>query len=180
MAKICRVLDVSMEYLLGTEGSERGAEPVPEIQTVPMADLLARIGAQPATGGYGTSPNASAERRAAYLHHGAGGSRARGGRADASPARIQVVEVVGRCMERLIFAGDLAHVDTQRTPNPGDIAVAVRFRDEIVVKFLRERDGRRFLEGVDGTTVPLDQFTRIVGPMVALQISTARLLREQP
>ncbi len=177
MAKMTEVLGVSMDYLLGKSMGNPTPASLPEIQTVPLAALLRRVGAQPVYGEYVEDLKASAGRRGSRIPQGFDESRPRKGRAGKTPERIQVVEVEGHCMETLIYPGDLVHVDTQRTPAIGDITVAVRFHDETIVKFLREKEGHQFFEGVDGTIVPLDQYTRILGPMVWLQISTARLLR---
>jgi hypothetical protein len=178
MAKMCGVLGVTMDYLLGTEANGQGAESVPEIQTASLADLLVRIGARPVADQYVEDAKGSAGRPVSRIGEPSSASHYRATRGSNAPERIQLVGVADRGMERLIFAGDLVHVDTGRVPAIGDIAVAVRFHDETIVRFLRERDGRRFLEGLDGTTVPLDQDTRVIGPLVALQISAARLLRE--
>ncbi len=168
MAKMSRVLGVSMEYLLG---SESGA-PSPEIQIVALADLLARIGARPVADGEG-HPMATRGEAGSPNH------RAGRGRRPAIPARLQRVAVTGRGLEPLVVVGDVVHADIRRAPGPGELALAVRAPDAVIVRFVRERDGVRLLEDLDGATTTLDGQTRIIGQVVAVLLTTARLLERR-
>lgn len=166
--RLADALAISFDQLTGNMDKSL-PEPLPEIQRLPLAALLDRIGAQPVYGEYVEDVKASAGRRGARIPQGAEDRRVTRRAREKTPERIQVVEVVGRCMEDLLFPGDRVHVDTQQTPEIGKIVVAVRFHDETIVKYLRGQDERQYLEGRDGTVVPLDQYTRIVGPVTWYQ-----------
>jgi transcriptional regulator with XRE-family HTH domain len=171
LRRLATALGLSLDQLIGEadEANTPKAEPLPEIQTVPLAELLRRIGAQPVSGEYVEGLKASAG-KGSLIPQGFDESRPlKGKRGDKLPERMQIVEVEGRCMEDLLFPGDLVHVDTQQTPNIGDIVAAVRFHAETIVKYLRAKDDRQYFEGKDGTVVPFDQYTRILGPVKWVQ-----------
>jgi transcriptional regulator with XRE-family HTH domain len=168
---LAKALRVPHHVLVG-EAAE--VEPLPDIQTVPLAELLKRIGARPVVGEYVEDLKLSASRKGSRIIQGfdearprkGGGSGSGGGK---TPERIQIIEVEGRCMEDVLFPGDLVHVDTQQTPEIGKIVAAVRFFNETIVKYLCEKEGRQYFEGKDGTIVPFDQYTRILGPVKWVQ-----------
>jgi SOS-response transcriptional repressor LexA len=82
-------------------------------------------------------------------------------------------------MDGILSAGDIVHVDIEQTPEIGDVVAAMRFYDELIVKFLREQDGRQYFASRDGTVVvPFDQYTRILGPVIDVQRSIKRILAE--
>ncbi len=153
-------------------------EEIPEIQTAPLTVLLDRIGARPAYGQRAEDIKASAG-KGSRIPQGYDDSRARKLIGGNLPERIQLVEVEGDCMKNILFPGDFVHVDTQLSPEIGGVVAAVRMHDETLVKFLREKDGHQYLESKDGTIiVPLDQYIRILGPVVDVQRSIWRTIEE--
>ncbi len=114
--------------------------------------------------------------RDAYIAQGFDDARSVGKRGDKNEP-VQNVMVAGDCMVDLIYPGDVVAFDTRLTPNPNDVVVASRFEGETVVKFLRVKDERQYLESKDGKIViPLDQYIRVLGPVVSVQKSMRRLL----
>jgi len=175
MEAIADELGVSLAVLRGREPE---FEELPEIQTVPLTVLLDRIGARPAYGQRAEDIKASAG-KGSRIPQGYDDSRARKLVGGNLPERIQLVEVEGECMKNILFPGDFVHVDTQLSPEIGGVVAAVRMHDETLVKFLREKDGRQYLESKDGKIImPLDQYIRILGPVVDVQRSIWRMIEE--
>lgn len=169
------VFEMTVEELLAPSAPEPDEEPS-DIQTVPLAELLKRIGARPAYGQLAEGITASAG-KGSKLPQEYDDSRARKKYRGELPERIQLVEIEGECMRGLLDPGDLALVDTEQTPEIGKVVAAVRFYDEVIVKFLREKDGHQYFESRDKTVrIPLDQYTRILGPVVDVQKSIESLL----
>jgi transcriptional regulator with XRE-family HTH domain len=156
------------------------SETVPEIQTVPLGELLRRINARPAYGQRADDLKISAGKKKGRVPQGYDDSRVRKrlGAGDL-PERIQLIEVEGDCMLKALYPGDIVHVDTRQTAEIGKIAAAVRFYDQVIVKFLREKDGHQYFESLDKKIViPLDQYTRMLGPVVDVQRGIDRILAE--
>jgi len=150
-------------------------EAVPEIQTIPLAALLRRMGATPYRGYPIDDLDASAGPNG-HVVQGFDDARSLGKRGDKHEP-VQNVVVTGDCMVTLIYPGDVVAFDTRLIPNPNDVVVASRFEGETVVKFLRVKDDRQYLESKDGKVViPLDQYIRVLGPVVSVQKSMRRLL----
>lgn len=178
LKKMAGLLRVSEAELLGEEDSiPEEIEDVPEIQRVPLAELLERIGAKPVAGEFVEGLKLSAG-QGSFLIQGFDESRPRKRRSKPQPERIQVIEVEGHCMERVLYPGDKVLVDTQRMPTIGEVTAAVRFHHDSIVKFLREKEGEQFFQGEDGTIVPLDKHIRIIGPVVDVQRSIWRMIEE--
>lgn len=176
LSALARVFEMTIAELVDTAE----AEPLPEIQTVPLGELLRRINARPAYGDRADDLKASAGKKKGRVPQEYDDSRLRKrlGQTDL-PARIQLIEVEGDCMLGIFSAGDIVHVDIEQTPEIGDVVAAMRFYDELIVKFLREKDGRQYFESRDGSiVVPFDQYTRIIGPVVDVQRSIKRILAE--
>lgn len=177
-------LEIDPALLRGDDLSLLGrtVEAQPEIQTTPLADLLKRIGAVPNLRLAEDRPFAHAGTDGAPLLQGFDESRPRRptpkgkSKKDKDVERFQDVEVVGRCMEGLLYPGDVVTVDTRVLPNFGDVVVGMRFHDEMLVKFLRMKGEHQYLESKDGQVIPLDQYIRILGPVVFVQVSIRRLL----
>lgn len=175
MSKMTEVLGVSMDYLLGKSEHETADEPLPEIQMMPLATLLKRIGATPYRG-YPIEDLEASAGPGAHVAQGFDDARSLGKRGDKHDP-VQNVMVSGDCMVDLIYPGDVVAFDTRLIPNPNDVVVASRFEGETVVKFLRVKDERQYLESKDGKIViPLDQYIRVLGPVVSVQKSMRRLL----
>jgi transcriptional regulator with XRE-family HTH domain len=172
---IADVFGMTVEELLEPTSSQDSE--VPEIQTVPLAELLERIGAHPVAGEFVEGLKLSAG-QGSFLIQDFDEARPRKRRSAKHPERIQVIEVEGHCMERVLYPGDKVLVDTQRMPTIGEVTAAVRFHHDSIVKFLREKEGDQYFEGIDGTIVPLDQYTRIIGPVVDVQRSIWRMIEE--
>lgn len=173
------VLGVSLNYLLGlpdAEGEDPFDEETPEIQTVSLAELLARVGAKPVVGDYVEGLKLSAG-PGSRVPDGFDDARPRKGKGK-TPERIQVIEVEGQCMEPVLYAGDKVLVDTWQMPAIGQVVAAVRFHHDSIVKFLREKDGHQFFAGMDDTVIPLDQYTRVIGPVIDVQQSIWRRIAE--
>lgn len=82
-------------------------------------------------------------------------------------------------MMKAIYPGEVVSFDTRKMPAPNEVVVAVRFHDEMIVKFLRVKGEYQYLESNDGKTIiPLDQYIRILGPVVSVQRSIWRILDE--
>jgi len=173
-----KALEIDAAILRGDKPfpDEPDFEEVPEIQTIPLAELLGRVGARPVYGEYVEGLKLSAG-PGAKVPQGFDESRPRKGK-NKEVERIQIIEVEGHCMENVLHPGDKVLVDTQRMPSIGEITAAVRFHHDSIVKFLREKDGRQYFEGRDGTIVPFDQYTRILGPVVDVQRSIWRVISE--
>lgn len=178
MAVMADKLHVSMDYLLGKDVPDSP----PAIQTAPLADLLKRIRAVPNLRLTEDRPLAHAGRDGAPLLQGFDESRPRRpapkgkSKKDKDVERFQDVEVIGHCMETVLYPGDVVTVDTRVLPNFGDVVVGMRFHDEMLIKFLRTKDEHQYLESKDGQVIPLDQYIRILGPVVFVQVSIRRLL----
>lgn len=172
MEAIADELGVSLEVLRGREPE---FDPLPEVQTIPLATLLKRMGATPYRGYPIDDLEASAGQNA-HVVQGFDDARSLGKRGDKNEP-VQNVMVTGDCMVDLIYPGDVVAFDTRVLPNPNDVVVASRFEGETLVKFLRVKDERQYLESKDGTIViPLDQYIRVLGPVVSVQKSMRRLL----
>ncbi len=73
------------------------------------------------------------------------------------------VPVTGDCLEPYIRSGERVIVDKSAVPRPGDIVVAVH-EGEVVVKILRQRNGRLYLEAVRGQPpILVGEETTIIG-----------------
>jgi transcriptional regulator with XRE-family HTH domain len=179
--RLARALEITIDQLSpDSDAPAHDTEDVPEIQTVPLAELLRRINARPAYGQRADDLKASAGKRSkAKVPQGYDDSRLRKRIGGDLPERIQLVEVEGECMVKALYPGDIVLVDTQQTPEIGKIVAAVRFYDEVIVKFLREKDDHQYFESMDKKVViPLDQYTRILGPVVDVQRGIERILAE--
>lgn len=164
MSAMAETLGVSMDYLLGKQATDK----LPEIQTTPLAELLRRAKAWPYRGRPIEGLKASAG-KGSRIPQGFDESRPKTGRKKGEPDPIQNIEVEGECMVDLLYPGDIVVVDTRQTPDIGDVVVGMRFHDEVLVKFLREHEGRQYLESKDGQIIPLDQYIRLLGPAVLFQ-----------
>lgn len=170
-------IGVTFDELRGVDGSGEPLEPEPEIQRMPLAELLRRIGARPYRGNAPEDIAASAGSGYMIPHGFDDGRKINRGRAKDDP--LQDVLVTGDCMVDLIHPGDVVTFDTRRMPDLGEVVVAVRYGDETIVKLLREKDGYQYLTSVDGKTIiPLTREIRILGPVVLVQQSMRRLLHE--
>ncbi|HEY8598541.1 MAG TPA: LexA family transcriptional regulator [Thermomicrobiales bacterium] len=174
-----KALDIAPAILRGDEPfpEDDPVAPVPEIQTVPLAVLLKRIGAIPYRGRPVEDVAASAGAGSgSQIPQGFDDARPTGKKRDANDP-LQDVIVTGDCMVDLLYPGDQVTVDTRQMPQIGDVVVGVRFHDEMIVKFLRMKDEHQYLESKDGKTIiPLDQYIRLLGPVVFVQKSMRRLL----
>lgn len=173
LRRLATGLDIPLEQLVGTqeEAAALRDEPLPEIQTAPLSVLLERIGAWPYQGRAIEGVKASAGTGSgSTLPQGFDDARPVGGRRGRGPDPIQNVEITGDCMVDLLYPGDVVVVDTRQMPEIGDVVVAVRFHDEMIVKYLRANGEHQYLESKDGKTlIPLDQYIRVLGPAVLFQ-----------
>jgi len=178
MLRLAEALKVDVSDLVQAP-DEPNLAGAPEIQTIPLAALLKRIGATPYRGRPLEDIAASAGSGTDYhIPQGYDDARPVGKRQQANDP-IQDVVVTGHCMDGLLYPGDVVSVNTRLMPQLGDVVVAVRFHEEMIVKFLRMKDDHQYLESRDGKIlIPLDQYIRIVGPVVSVQKSMARLLWE--
>jgi len=168
MAKMAEVLGVSMDYLLGKETGGEPEDAAPEsedINNVPLVELLRRIGARP-TGTRAEEDIAASAgtRRGARSRIPQGYDEARRRKLLEEVEGEQEVEVEGRCMEDRLYPGDAVIFDTRLMPNIGDIIVGIRF-NEMLIKYLRLKGDRQYLEAHNGEVLPLDQYIRILGPV---------------
>lgn len=85
-------------------------------------------------------------------------------RPEESSDEFTLIRTSGACMEPVVHDGDLVVVNLTCEPKPGDIVVAER-GGEVLVKWLRRRNGDLFLEpnqpGYE--TLRVDEATRIIG-----------------
>lgn len=157
LERIARVLGVAPEILLAAAGYiEKEPPPVPVrlpqdlarelVQTMPI--LVPEI-EQPVSAG----PGAYVEERY-WPYWPEPGERNHD---------FIAVPVRGNCLEPYILEGERVIVDRSASPQPGDIVVAIH-EGEAVVKILRQRNGRLYLEAVQGQPpIEVGPQTQIVG-----------------
>lgn len=182
MVAIAGVLGVSPDELdpgPSNQQIQEDEEAVPEIQRLPLPELLKRIGATPYRGRPLEDLAASAASRGSRIPQGYDEARPlkKRSRGDSSD-HYQDIIIENECMIDLLYPGDIVTIDTRQSAQPNDVIVAVRFNDELLVKNLRVKDEHQYLESEDGKTIiPLDQYIRILGPVVSVQRSIWRMRR---
>jgi len=171
--RLADALGIPFEQLTGV--SDRPTpERALEVQRMPLADLLRRMGARPYRG-WPIEDFVPATGPGPRTEHGFAPARPLAKRGETGEP-VQQVLVVGDFLRELILPGDVVAFDTRQTPEANDVVVATRFPVETIVAFLRVRDDRRSLESPDGhTSIPLDPDIRILGPIVAVQRALWRL-----
>jgi len=171
--RLADALAIPFEQLTGVADRPTSAM-APEVQRVPLAELLRRMGARPYRG-WPIEDFAPATGPGTRTAHGLVPARPLEKRGEPGEP-VQQVLVVGDFLGGLILPGDVVAFDTRQTPQANDVVVATRFPAETIVAFLRVRDDRRSLESPDGhTSLPLDRDIRILGPVVAVQRALWRL-----
>lgn len=83
--------------------------------------------------------------------------------------RFRWIPVRGRCMATEIMPGDLVLLDRDGFPESGDIVIAMRDEEELLIKRLTVRGQQRCLISNDGQEIAVDERIRILGPAVLFQ-----------
>ncbi len=153
LAKIARVLRVSVDTLL------HGETPAPPLMpeellrqleaSLTRTPILVPVTEHPASAGFGV------EGVAEYLPYMPETGERR--------HRFIAVEVRGDCMEPRIHAREHVIVDTDASPRPGDIVLAVH-DGEIIIKGLEQHDGGMYLVALQKRPpLKVNEETRIIG-----------------
>lgn len=178
---IAKALSLTVDELVGDEEPPPVLAAEESIQALPITELLRRAKAWPYRGRPIEGIAASAGRGSQvpqdfdYSRAQFGEPPKKGKKKD-EPDPIQNILVEGDCMVDLLFPGDIVAVDIRLAPEIGDVVVAMRFHDEVLVKFLRLDGEHQYLESKDGRVIPLDQYIRILGPVVSFQRGMRGLL----
>ena len=175
--RLADALGIDFDVLTG-QSDKPAPAPIPEIQRVPLAELLQRIGATPYRGRPIEDIAASAASKGGRIPQGFDEARPLKRRKGDPADHYQDIIIENECMVDLLYPGDIVTIDTRQEAQPNDVVVAVRFNDELLVKNLRVKDEHQYLQSEDGTTIiPIDQYIRILGPVVSVQRSIWRLRR---
>lgn len=73
------------------------------------------------------------------------------------------VTITGRCMFPEIRPGDRAWVDPDQPPENGRLVVFTLDDEQVMLKRFVVRNGRRWLEPLNGPPIPFDEHVRISG-----------------